>query len=75
MAGSAEPFHLLDCGLSVPKYIKQEGVDELKGLQLYPDDVWVVSYPKCGTTWTQQIVRLIRNSGERDDTKIELAVP
>ena len=62
-------------GLLVPVFVQQETVDELKELQLYPDDVWVVSYPKSGTTWMQQIVRLIRNNGVQDDVKINVAIP
>ena len=62
-------------GLPVPKLILQQKVDKLKKMKLYPDDVWVVSYPKCGTTWTQQIVRLIRNNGVNEDRIITEAVP
>ena len=62
-------------GLLVPDFVKQENVDKLKDLELYPDDVWVVTYPKSGTTWTQQIVRLIRNNGVQDDVRIDTAVP
>ncbi|GFS42508.1 sulfotransferase 1C4, partial [Trichonephila inaurata madagascariensis] len=29
-----------------------------------PDDVVVATYPKCGTTWTQQVVALILRKGE-----------
>ena len=50
------PWHRVN-GLLVPDFVNQENVDKL-GLELYPDDVWVVTYPKSGTTWTQQIVRL-----------------
>ena len=62
-------------GLLLPYFVRQEYLDRLKDLELYPDDVWVVTYPKCGTTWTQQIVRLVRNNGVQDDVTIDTAVP
>ena len=59
----------------MPFFVQQETLDQLKDFQLHPDDVWVVSYPKSGTTWMQQIVRLIRNNGVQDDIQIDRAVP
>ena len=44
-------------------------------IQLRPDDVWVVSYPKSGSTWTTQIVRLILNRGKDDGKNVMAAVP
>ena len=72
--GTSQLFHIVD-GLQVLKFVSQEQVDKLKEFQLYPDDVWVVTYPKCGTTWTQQIVRLIRSKGVSDGVRITEAVP
>ena len=48
-------------GLMVPAFFDFEWIKSMKEMKLRPDDVWIVSYPKCGTTWTQQIVRLIIN--------------
>ena len=53
----------------------QEDVDKLKSFKLYPDDVWIVTYPKCGSTWTQQIVKLIRNNGKKDDVIVSTSIP
>jgi len=36
------------------------------GRQFSPkkDDIFIVTYPKCGTTWLQQICHVLRTGGE-----------
>ena len=68
-------MHLFN-GLVVPDFIQQETFDKIKDLPLRSDDVWIVTYPKAGTTWTQQIVRLLRSTSKADkEKKIDDAVP
>ena len=67
-------MHILN-GLVVPKFIEQKNLDKLNDLRLRDDDVWIVSYPKAGTTWMQYIVYLIHNGGKDDEKKISDAVP
>lgn len=34
-------------------------LEKVKNFKVYEDDIWVVTFPKCGTTWAQEMVRLI----------------
>ena len=51
-------------GIRVPHFYDLETVEKLKNLKVRGDDIWIVTYPKCGTHWTMQIVRLILNGGK-----------
>ncbi|XP_068081820.1 luciferin sulfotransferase [Anabrus simplex] len=48
-----------DCILPV-KY--KQFADRIKNFEVREDDVWIVTYPKCGTTWTQEMVWLLINN-------------
>ena len=65
--------HLVN-GFPVPYFVTESSLLSLKDVQLFPDDVWIVAYPKCGTTWTQQIVRSLLDKGDLD-LRIDQAVP
>ncbi|XP_049944089.1 luciferin sulfotransferase-like [Schistocerca serialis cubense] len=34
--------------------------------EVRPDDVWIVTYPKCGTTWSQEMIWLVMNNFDYD---------
>ncbi|GMH41151.1 hypothetical protein BSKO_09061 [Bryopsis sp. KO-2023] len=66
-------------GVKLLKSLKPE-TDEsrLKGLERFkpqPTDIFVVSPPKCGTTWMQQIVHGLRSGGSMDFDCIENVIP
>ena len=46
----------------------------MKAMELFADDVWIVTYPRSGTTWMQQIVRSIRCQGN-EEILIDQAIP
>jgi len=38
--------------------------DRVEKFKAYPEDLLIATYPKAGTTWTQEIVDLILNDGD-----------
>jgi sulfotransferase len=45
----------------IQKFIDQFA-ERIKKMEVYDDDVWIVTFPKCGTTWTQEMVWLVNNN-------------
>ncbi len=43
--------------------------------RVLPSDVFIATFPKCGTTWVQQIVHGLRSRGSMDFEEICLVVP
>ena len=62
-------------GIPVNIMLSQQKIDELATLDLRSSDLFVVSYPKSGTTWTQKIVKLILSNGVDDGVLPFLTIP
>ena len=48
----------------------QASLEHGHGFQPKPSDVFVVTYPKCGTTWVQAITQSLRTRGSLDFEEI-----
>jgi hypothetical protein len=60
---SRGPRYTIHDGFRMPMGFPVEGFDSGQRYRAAPGDVFVASYPKCGTTWTQYIVYLLENGG------------
>lgn len=58
-------------GFNFPLLCEPNVVEEALTYQARADDIFVVTYPKCGTTWTQQIVSLLLNNGDIEESRRE----
>lgn len=62
--------------IKFPVFISQADMDLIKKEFVTKDgDVFIVTYPRSGTTWTEQIVHLLANKGEQGEQRITDAVP
>lgn len=55
--------------------VGEERWEGLRKFAIRPDDVFIAGYPRSGTTWLQQIVRLLRSGGKGDVQRLDLTVP
>ena len=61
--------------IHMPRPMVDKNVGErVYNFKLRPDDVWIITYPKCGTTWSQEMVWQIVNKVNLDMAKIPLLV-
>jgi len=62
--------------INFPFMITQEHMDMLaKEFIIKDDDIFVVTFPRSGTTWTEQIIHLLLNNGEQGGELLTEAVP
>lgn len=55
-----------------PASFKRENIDFALNYKPTDRDIFVVTFPKCGTTWAKQIISLILNDGIPHENEIDL---
>uniref|UniRef100_A0A4W4EHZ6 Sulfotransferase n=1 Tax=Electrophorus electricus TaxID=8005 RepID=A0A4W4EHZ6_ELEEL len=51
-------------GLFLPKCGYEDNIKDFKTFKVQEDDVFVITYPKSGTVWMQEIIPLLLNGGD-----------
>ena len=41
--------------------LMEDCLKRIASMKVYEDDIWIVTNPKCGTTWTQEMVSKINS--------------
>ena len=64
-------------GLVMPKKFVEETpygsiADQVYNFCLRDDDIWIVTFPKAGTTWTQETVLMLLTNVDKEEGKKSL---
>ena len=63
MPNRKRPANIADMTATLKRFFSAEGIAHALAFQPLPSDVFVATYPKCGTTWVQQIFHGLRSNG------------
>ncbi|XP_037072252.1 sulfotransferase 1C4-like [Pollicipes pollicipes] len=72
---AGHPSGLASCnhwGFKLPATVTETELENIYNYPLDPSDVWVVAPPKCGGTWTMEMVWLIVNNLDYEGAKTPL---
>ena len=62
--------------IKFPIFISQADMNLIKKeFVMQNDDVFIVTFPRAGTTWTEQMVHLLVHNGEQGEQRLTDAVP
>jgi hypothetical protein len=64
-----------DLQARLARFRSADSMQRALAFQPRPTDVFIVTYPKCGTTWMQQIVHGLRTGGDMSFGEISEVVP
>ncbi|KAK9511798.1 hypothetical protein O3M35_000391 [Rhynocoris fuscipes] len=56
------------CDTHLPK-VYEKYFDKIHNFEVRSDDTWVITFAKCGTTWTQEMVWLLGNDFNFEEAK------
>ena len=59
-------------GYKIAATATEQEVEDMYNYPLDPGDVWLVTPPKCGTTWSQEMIWLIANDLDYEGAKTPL---
>ena len=43
------------------KFVEND-LERIKSMEIFEDDIWIVTFPKCGTTWTQEMIWMLNSN-------------
>ncbi len=74
-SGASRPRTVDEMVARMKQFRSPEALERGLSIEVRPDDVFVSTYPKSGTTWLQQVVHGLRSAGSMEFEEIGAVVP
>jgi len=53
----------------MPRKFTEKDLERIKTMKIFDDDIFVVTFPKCGTTWTEEMAWMINNNLDYESSR------